>query len=194
MPASCVMPNRWPLGSSSSISAVIGNCPAGPLALVRTVRNQAPPPNNWSSVDIPGAILLRTPRALDSGNVDVPQFLCAPAHRSLEGLMDAVETGTPTRAARAFLSYKRDVEPDQTLAAGNRAGPRAGRPRRVHRQATDGRPGVGARDREAGSRSRLPDCLSDRRVEPERDGARRDRDGAASRARPPGTRAFCRCA
>ena len=30
--------------------------------------------------------------------------------------MCAVETGAPARAARVFLSYKRDVEPDQALA------------------------------------------------------------------------------
>ena len=82
------------------------------------------------------------------------------------------------RARLPQLQTPRRTRPDAGAGNGRRAV--EGWSRRFHRPATDRRPGLGAGDRGAGSAVRFPDRLPDRRVEPKRDGARRDRDCAPS--------------
>ena len=108
--------------------------------------------------------------------------------------MCAVETGTPgPRGARLpQLQARRRARPD----AGRRDGRAAstGRPCRLHRSASGGRPGVGAGNREASPRSRLPDRVPDRRVELAARWCAAKSRWRVITPRPPGIRAFCRSA
>src|SRR5688500_3338766 len=86
MPASCVIPNRFPLGSDNNISAVSGSCPWGPAVLVRVLANGSAPPSSdardssmvMTSVRFRGHVPLR-PSAVDeaphlAGRVFIPEL------------------------------------------------------------------------------------------------------------------------
>ena len=108
--------------------------------------------------------------------------------------MGAVDTGAPARAARVFLSYKRDVEPDQALAGEIVRGlEQAGHGVFIDQRLTVGQAWAREIEKQV-ARRRLPDRLSHRRLE-----LAARWFGAKSRwpgimRRPPGIHTFCRYA
>ena len=164
MPASCVMPNRLPLGSASSISGVIGSRPSGPRAFVRVVARRSPPPRmrlevrhgstSFSRVSSPIVMRTRSPRSSEKssgGTMPVPVMRKTPCGKS-SSLPQVVDQ---------FL--QRALDPRRACLAGE---DRRGRPAAPRDRSTGSRSAVGVAQRNPGTeRARSVVDLGLRQVE-----------------------------